>query len=537
MKGEVRHIGVRLAGERDQEVRHVSFRVGPSLRDILNRSSARVRSACSGIGACGLCRVRVDAGTGGAPTDAELLHLGEEAVAASTRLACQVIPHGDMDVTVLEPARPSPWRTPGLSYRPAYPVTRGRAAPRLPLGVAVDLGTTHITVATCDLASGGRVAARTGPNPQALVGADVIGRLDAAARSESARRRLRALATEAIGAALLDVSRSEGISLLEVGRVRVVGNSAMLTLLAGDRPQAMLDPAAWNAALRCTVGDAAALADAWSVAPSAAIELVQPLGGFVGSDTLAGVVRCRMTEGDEPSLLVDFGTNSEIALWDGDRLWVTAAAGGPAFEATGIGCGLPAEAGAIHRLERSADGGWRAEVIESAPPRGICGSGLVDLLAILRSGGEIDERGRPVREPVTVVVDGVELTVSKADVDALQRAKGAVAAGIEVLCRKAGVRFDRIAAVHVAGSFGEQLDVENAARIGLLPPVPADRIVLAGNTALQGALDLLVSEHADAALARARERAMLVNLSMEEGFEELFLEHLHVRPMAEGNPR
>jgi uncharacterized 2Fe-2S/4Fe-4S cluster protein (DUF4445 family) len=531
MKREVRHIGVRLEGERDDEVRHVSFRVGPSLRDVLNRSSGRVRSACSGIGACGLCRVRVDAGDAGAPTTAERLHLGEDAVAAGTRLSCQVIPHGDMDVTVLEPARPSPWRTPPLSYRPAYPVSAGRAP--APLGVAVDLGTTHITVAVCDLASGRRVAARSGRNPQGLLGADVIGRLDAAARSESARERLRALAVDAIGAALLDASRGEGLSLTDAGRVRVVGNSAMLTLLAGRAPGAVLDPAAWCAAVECPLDDATSLAEAWGLAPSAAIDVVQPLGGFVGSDTLAGVVRCRMTERCDPALLVDFGTNSEIALWDGGRLWVTAGAGGSAFEATGIGCGVPAEAGAVHRLVRNADGSWRGEVIDSVPPRGICGSGLVDLLAILRGCGEVDERGRPRREPITLAVDGVELTASKPDVDAMQRAKGAVGAGIEVLCRKAGVPFGAIAAVHVAGTFGEHLDIQNAARIGLLPPVPPDRISLAGNTALQGALDLLVSDAADEALSLTRTRATLVNLSMEEDFEERFVDHLHIRPMTE----
>jgi ferredoxin len=134
MARKVHHIGVRLEGERDEAVRHIPFRPGSSLRDILNASSARVRSACSGIGGCGLCRVRIDEGTVGAPTTAELLHLSEEALAAGARLACQVIPSGDMDVTVLEQARPSPWRTPAARpYFPAYPVTPGRAAKGLPL--------------------------------------------------------------------------------------------------------------------------------------------------------------------------------------------------------------------------------------------------------------------------------------------------------------------------------------------------------------------------------------------------------------------
>jgi len=533
MAGKARHIGVRLEGERDEQVRHVSYRPGANLRDILDASSARVRAGCSGIGACGLCRVRVDAGEGGAPTAAERLHLGDEAVAAGTRLACQIVPSGDMDVTVLDPARPSPWRTPAhFSYRAAYPLSGGRASDSRPLGIAVDVGTTHISVAICDVLRGGRVAVRSGPNPQARVGADVIGRLDAAARSKSAAQRLRTLALDAIGSALLELSRDEGLALPAVGQVRVVGNSAMLTLLSGRSPDGMLDPSGWTAPVDCTLVDAVAVAEGWQLSPSTAIELVQPLGGFVGSDLVAGVVRCRLIERREPALLVDFGTNSEIALWDGRRLWVTAAAGGPAFEATGIGCGMGAEPGAIHRLARSSDGAWVGEVLEAAPARGICGSGFVDLLAIFRASREIDERGRPLREPLTVTVGGVELGLSKADVDALQRAKGAVGDRVEVLCRRAGVSFDRIGAVHVAGSFGEHLDLANAIAIGLLPPVPTGRVTLAGNTALQGALDLLLSREADAALERVRERATLVNLSMEEDFEELFVDHLHIRKMS-----
>jgi uncharacterized 2Fe-2S/4Fe-4S cluster protein (DUF4445 family) len=534
----VHHLGIRLDGEGDVAVRRIAFEPGSSLRDLLARTSARVRSGCAGIGACGLCRVRIDAGEGGPPTTAERLHLGDEAIAAGTRLACQITPRDDMDVTVLERARPSPWRTPpAVDYRPAYRVSASIAARDPPLGVAVDLGTTQITVALCDLASGRLLAARSGPNPQGRVGADVIGRLQAAGRTRSAALELRQLAAGAIGGALLAMSQEEGIALAAVGRIAVVGNSAMLTLLCGTAPDALLDPDAWGRGVECALVDAAALRETWNLAPRAAIQIVQPLGGFVGSDLLAGVVRCRLAEERGPALLVDFGTNSEIALWDGARLWVTAAAGGPALEATGIGCGMPAEGGALHRLSRSAGGAWAGEVLEAPPARGVCGSGLVDLLAMLRQGGEVDERGRIAREPLTVDVGGAVFGVSKADVDAIQRAKGAVAAGIEVLCRLARLHPDGLAVVHVAGSFGERLDVENAQRIGLLPVISPSHVRLAGNTAVAGALDLLVSVEAEAALAGVRKAATLVNLSMTEDFEERFLENLYVRPMAAGGGR
>jgi len=531
MHSQVFHIGVRLDGEGDEAVRRIPFQPGSSLRDILNATSARVRSGCPGIGGCGLCRVRVDAGDGGAPTTAEILHLGEEVVAGKSRLACQIVPDGDIDVTVLTPARPSPWRVPITApYRAAHPPSPGRARPGCPWGVAVDLGTTCITVAMCDMASGRCVATRAGANPQGRLGADVIGRLDAAAAGGPVRQWLRQSVVEAIGSALLDLSQDEGVPLPGVGQVRVVGNSAMLALLSGLRPEALLEPASWAAPIECPPADAGELAEAWDLARGAKIEIVQPLGGFVGSDLLSGVIHCRLIEGAEPALLIDFGTSSEAALWDGERLWVTAAAGGSALEATGIGCGMGAEPGAIRRLSRSRGGAWEGEVIESGPPRGICGSGLVDLLAILRAGGEVDELGRILQEPLTISVGGAEFTIGKADIDKMQRAKAAIAAGVEVLRRRAGLTLDEIAVLHVAGSLGEHLDVEHATRIGLVPAVPAGRVRLAGNTSLEGALDLTLSEQAEGALALARERAELINLSMEEEFEELFFDRLYIRP-------
>lgn len=532
MPRDVHHIGARLEGEGDQAVRRIAFEPGSSLRDILNGSSARVRSACAGIGACGLCRVRIDQGLAGPATTAEALHLGNEALAACERLACQVVPNGDLDVTVLKPGRHTLWRTPRCrTFRPSYPLSpRGSAT--VPLGAAIDVGTSQITVAICDLASGARLAVRAGPNPQARLGADVIGRLDAAARSASTERQLRSWVVEAIGRALIELSQGEGIALSAVGSVRVVGNSAMLSLLGAGSPGALLDPANWVGPLPDSRRFAPELAEEWQLAPSAEVELVPPLGGFVGSDLLAAAVHCQLCESAAPALLVDVGTNSEIALWDAERLWASSAPGGPAFEATGVGCGVVAEPGAIHHLRRSAEGAWQAEVLDCGPPLGICGSGLVDLLAILRAGGEVDERGRPVREPLVIDVEGVRFTFGKADVDALQRAKAAVGAGIESLCRRGRLGFDQLGAVHVAGCFGEQLDIDSACGIGILPPVPSARVHLAGNAALEGALDLLLSDHAEAALARMRRAATLVNLSMEEEFEDLFLSHLHVRPMA-----
>ncbi len=154
----------------------------------------------------------------------------------------------------------------------------------------------------------------------------------------------------------------------------------MLALLSGRNAGLLLQPSHWMSAIDGLPDDTGAWAVAWGIHPQARIEVMPPLAGFVGSDLLAGVMTTHLTENGAGNLLIDFGINSEIALWDGQTLWVTSAAGGPAFEGSGIRCGLPAEPGAIHRV-RLRNGALDFAVIAGGEPRGICGSGLVDLIA------------------------------------------------------------------------------------------------------------------------------------------------------------
>lgn len=514
----------------------LDFEPGPSLRDILDATEFRVRSACLGLGACGLCRVRWLAGEGGDITAAERLQLGDGA-AGGLRLACQCRPAGDATLEILNPAAPSGWRTPPPGLLAGVPpsLTFDRPPPAgIPhaLGAAVDLGTSHLTVAVCDLASGRPLALRFGRNPQAGHGADVVSRL-LAAREPAVAQRLAGLAREAIGAALADAATREGMDPRRIGRVVIVGNTAMLALLANRNHGRLLEPAQWTAPLDCAPTDSGRWPRDWGIAPEAEVEVVAPLAGFVGSDLLAGLIAGGLVEGAAPALLVDFGTNSEVALWTGDSLWITATAGGPAFE-TGAGrCGMPAEAGAVYRVAFDAAGQPACAILGDDRARGLCGSGLVDLVAGLRRAGVLTAAGKFAGggDAYALAVDGQALQLGWRDVDALQRAKGAIGAGIAVLCAEAGIAPGDLRRVVAAGLFGRYLDVANARAIGLLPDVAAERIELAGNTALAGAQALLLSRRAGAAVETARSAARFVNLARAPDFEDSFLEHLYLRPM------
>jgi uncharacterized 2Fe-2S/4Fe-4S cluster protein (DUF4445 family) len=514
----------------------LAFEPGLSLRDFLDATEYRVRSACQGMGACGLCRLRLLAGDGGEITAAEHLQLGA-GIADGLRLACQCRPQGDVTVELLNLAAPSPWHAPPPGLVSAMPVLAAdRPLPAgisHPLGVAVDLGTSHLTLAVCDLASGRTLSLRFGRNPQGRYGADVVTRI-VAAENPAMARQLAATAREAIGAALADIAAREGLDLGRVGRVAVVGNTAMLALLADRNHGLLLRPDHWARPVDCAPTDGAAWTRDWGVAAAAEVEAVAPLAGFVGSDLLAGVAACGLTAGAAPALFVDFGTNSEIALWSGAELWVTAAAGGPAFEVGAGRSGMPAEAGAIHRVVFDDAGRPSCAILGDDRARGICGSGLVDLVAGLRRAGILTAVGKFAdgRAHYDLPADGQALALDWRDVDALQRAKAAIGAGIAVLCAEAGIAIGELRRVVAAGLFGRYLDVANACSIGLLPNVPAERIELAGNTALAGAVAMLSSRSAQAEVERARTTARFVNLARMPGFDAAFLDHLYLQPMA-----
>lgn len=524
----------------DGETHRIPFEPGSSIRDILDATDYRVRSGCRGIGACGLCRVRVVAGEAGETTQNEYLHLTAALLAQGVRLACQLSPRGDLRIEILNPAPPSNWKsTPDtVSLHVAREAEPGRWLPpgvKRPCGVAVDLGTTHLCVTLLDLAQGKWLAERWGRNPQQNFGSDVVTRLAAAAESPSTAVEISRLAVAAIGEALSDIAQREGFDLHRIVNVTVVGNTAMLALLTGRNFRLLLRPEYWTRPVDCLPQDTSDWVAQWGINPVAGVDVVAPLAGFVGSDLLAGLVSTRFVEAAAPALFIDFGTNSEIALWNGEALWVTASAGGPAFESSGIGCGLPAEAGAVFRVRPDAAGGVACEIIGDDLARGICGSGLVDLIACLLDSGRLSSAGRFAGGATNFTFSAGEtgLTLAKGDVDMLQRAKAAVGVGIRALCGHAGVKLRDLQRVCVGGAFGRYLDVANARKIGLLPPVPLETVELAGNTALAGCCDVMLSSMAAQRLESLRSRARLVNLAHHPDFDQLFLENLYLQPLVE----
>jgi uncharacterized 2Fe-2S/4Fe-4S cluster protein (DUF4445 family) len=470
---------------------------GASLRDRL--AAEGVEMPCGGRGECGGCRVRVLEGYLAA-SEEDVAVLGEERVAAGWRLACRG--HADADATI----EVEEWRHPILGDETPFAFT-----PREGLGVAVDLGTTTIVAQLVDLATGAVLGVESALNAQARHGSDLMSRIEAATAGapleEIVRRQVGGLV-----AALLDGGE---VPPERVARVVLVGNTAMHHLFGG------LDVSPLAAypfetprpgALRFRASELG-----WPRAGAAEIVFLPCLGGFVGSDVLGGIRAVGLDHAEAPAGLLDLGTNGEIVVAAGERLYCASAAAGPAFEGARISCGMRAAAGAISAVEAVA-GRLVGRVLGGGPARGICGSGLVDAVARGLDLGLVEPGGRLAGGARSLELqDGVALT--QRDVRELQLAKGALAVGLRLLCARAGTDPARLARLSLAGAFGNYVSRESARRIGLLD-APLERVASAGNAALLGAKLALFDDDLD--YAALRRRVVHVPLASEPGFAEAF---------------
>jgi len=511
----------------------IEFTPGQSLRGLLDLTDHRVRSGCRGSGACGFCRVLIEEGNVEGPTKNELHLLSPEEFSRGVRLACQIVPREDLRITIVNLAPKSNWRSLGPQEIPKGPViapSPKKDGDHKRYGVAVDLGTTHISLCFWDMGDAVRLSGRFGLNQQLHYGSDVMTRLVSAHRSREDANVISRAARDSIGDALLDICSREGYDPGQIGHLVIVGNTAMLSLLTGRGFELLLRPEYWTREIDCEpLGT-----DDWFASRSLhhmTVEIVQPLAGFVGSDLLAGLVATELAEDTRPALLIDFGTNSEIALWDGRALWVTSAAGGPAFEGGGARCAMPAGPGAVYRIDER-DGRIDAQVIGIGKASGFCGSGMVDIVAYLVRTGNVDRIGNCVSGPNgDVPVEIRHIMPEKKDIDAFQRAKAAIGAGVKFLMDGARLQPGDLGRVCVCGVFGRYLNLRNAQKIGLLPSLPSERIELWGNAALAGCEALLLSSEMRDHVSLLRKKCRLVNLSQAPEFEDLFLENLYLQPM------
>jgi len=480
----------KLTIRRGPDETEYTFTGTPLLARALAEAGFSLAQPCGGRGTCGNCAVLSLSGAVSPPNAAE--------IRAGKRLSCQARLTGNCVVELPPPQRWTDIETGMAEPAPGVPMA-GR------IGAAVDLGTTTIVARVYDLATGRALGQAAALNPQTAVAADVMGRISAAL--SGGLERLCALARDAVTGAVTEACAAAGVSGADA--LTVAGNTAMLYLFTGRSPRS-LSTAPFAADCRFGFEEPAGGASAY-LPPCA--------GAFLGADLTCAALAAGLCDAQETTLLMDIGTNGELMLWHGGRLYAASAAAGSAFEGGEISQGLGGVAGAIDKVWVE-NGRLGSRVIGSGEARGLCGSGLIDAVAALLRLGRINHTGA-MDAPDALIADGVRLTA--ADVRALQLAKAAVAAGVETLLAAAGIPAARVARLILAGGFGSRLSVPNAAAIGLIPSALAGKARAVGNAALAGAAALLLDTRLREKAERIAKKVELVPLGGDAGFEKRFL--------------
>ena len=466
---------------------------GDPLADSL--AGHEIEFPCGGTGGCGGCGVRVLSGS--LPiTLADREAFSAEQLGRGWRLACQarvgeplVLECGQWHMDVLADA--------------ASICAGGKQG----LGIAIDVGTTTIAAQMIDLSSGDVQAVETGLNPQARFGSDVMSRIKAALFGEDLTAPIRTDLRRTIEH--LAERRAS-----EIAEVVLVGNTVMHHLFSG-RDVEPLSHAPFVPRLGRTEVFTPAQLD-WPLPESCVIRFEHCLGGFVGSDILAGIVATGMAHSTHPIALVDLGTNGEIAIGNRDGIVCASTAAGPAFEAGSIRMGMRAATGAIAHVTL-VEGEMRASVVGDVPARGICGSGVVDAIAAGLASGRILPSGRLADRGKEMPVAG-SVILYQSDIRELQLAKAAIASGFKLLLRRIGADARDLKAIYLAGAFGNYVRIESAIAIGLIE-APKELVHAAGNTALRGA-KMMMLEQGEPALPKIEH----FSLAADPGFQDEFAE-------------
>ncbi len=426
-------------------------------------------------------------------------------------------------------------------------VERGDTA-GMKFGLAVDIGTTSVVSTLIELDSGEQLASVSSLNPQAVFGGDLMSRIAFAQFDPGNLRKLHTRIIGLLNRHIEETCRQSGVLAKWIYKVVVVGNTCMHHLLLG------IDPSFVGLAPYAPVMRHALVLPArelfLKVAPEARVCLLPLVAGFVGADAVAVALATRIYEGAAIRIAVDIGTNGEVILGSRDRLWACSAPAGPAREGAQIRHGMRGALGAIDRV--TVDDDIHVHTIGEADPLGICGSGLIDLLAGLLDTGVIDWTGLirvearealPPKLRERVVMRGEErqvivlrpgeagarqeVVLTQDDVRQVQLAKGAIASGVAMLQHVASVSDETVAELMLAGGFGNYVSISSALRIGLIPPLPKEKIRYVGNAASLGAQLCLVSETERQRAESVAARIEHVSLAAHPDFERIFVDAMN----------
>ena len=467
---------------------------GNTLLKELQENGFEIYSPCGGNGTCGKCMVYVK---------------GEGDVTS-----CIYPVTGDIEI-VLPEKREAKILVEQHAHTTSVPFNPGDSVglSYFPHGVAIDIGTTTLVFYLVNLITGAIIETRAVVNPQTKYGADVISRINYAATTSGGLETLQKAILNVINLQLDHFIEIAEISANELVKISIAGNTTMLHLLLGVDPL----PIALAPFIPAFVDEQILKGRELDLHchSEAEIKILPSIAAYVGADIVAGIASIKPSVEYQRFLFMDIGTNGELALVTPETIWCCATAAGPAFEGANISCGMSAVEGAISVF--GADG---YSVIGNAAPAGLCGSGLIDVVAHLVENKLVQSDGL-LSEDFAIVPEisgnkGIVLT--QQDIREVQLAKSAIMAGVKVLLKKASLTFEDLDALFLAGGFGNYIDLASAIKIGMLPKEMEHKTISLGNTSGTGALLAMKSVQFDQIIQDIRNRSCYVELSEDEDF-------------------
>ena len=485
---------------------------GENLLSVQIRAGLHPDAPCGGQGACGKCLVDIEID-------------GEQ---WESVLACRYEVHSDLTIMrhdiknykILESGVKRE-----VELAPA--VKKG-------YGAAFDIGTTSVVCYLLNLENGKQLARASMLNPQTQFGADVISRCEYAMEHDV--EMLSAVIRLAMNQLIDEVCSKSNVNVREVKLITMVGNTCMHHLFLNIDPTS-LTKVPYEAAVKDEIVMKAAEADLIAAA-DAILQVLPNIAGFVGADTVGCILATDFDHIRELSLMIDIGTNGEMVMGNQDRMLACSTAAGPAFEGAKIECGMRGTTGAIDHVKYE-DGELKCHVIgeeEGASALGICGSGLMDIVAAALDAEIIDDCGKidtdckgvfllPESNMPAIRLAG-DVYLSQKDVREVQLAKGAVAAGIELMADELGIQIADIQSVMIAGAFGNYMDPHSACRIGMIPQELENKIKMIGNAAGEGSIIATLNQSEFEHAQKIRETVEFLELASSPDFQDTFVDNL-----------
>lgn len=504
--------------------RQIAIHSGATLLEAAGLAGIILNTTCGGMGTCKKCKV-------GIPAD------------STEVLACQYRIHTDLTVTIPLESRFFEQKIlkhgvdakidlrPNIFRRYSLHHPKNRV-----FGVAVDIGTTTIVAKLLDMTDAETLATVAALNPQTRFGDDVISRITFGSTEEGLAQ-LQKTVVDCLNDLIAQLCSEAAVGPDDIYEICIVGNTTMNHIFL-KHPIAQLGRAPYKA--HCLEAhDMPPDSLGLNINSKGNIHTVENIAGFLGGDTVAVALASDIASAEDLTLAVDIGTNGEIVLGTKDKLYAASCAAGPAFEGAGISCGGRAVEGAIEAVVING-GDIDVDVIGNAAPRSLCGSGLIDAVAVMLELGVIDNTGLFVKDgdfPTGIVrrlteIDGQDafilahgepaVTLTQRDIRETQLAKAAIRAGIKLLQKRLAVEDRHIIHVFLAGAFGNYINPQNALKMGLLPDIPLHRVRSIGNAAAIGAQMALVSKQAREASAEIAKKIEYVEIAHDPDFQDTF---------------